>query len=103
MVRQSMIYPRPYHPTEGIGEYRRYSEMRKPRPGMILEAARKHKIDLEASVLIGDNQSDMEASINSNIGLSLQLVQDACDDNLHSPWIMVGSLKQALEHLNINE
>jgi D-glycero-D-manno-heptose 1,7-bisphosphate phosphatase len=33
----------------------------KPRPGMILKAARKHGIDLSHSVLIGDKQSDIEA------------------------------------------
>ncbi len=34
---------------------------RKPRPGMILEAARKWSIDLGASYLIGDRESDIVA------------------------------------------
>lgn len=34
---------------------------RKPAPGMLLEAAHKHGIDLTASFLIGDRWSDMEA------------------------------------------
>lgn len=36
-------------------------ECRKPRPGMLLEAARKWNIDLDASWMIGDRESDIEA------------------------------------------
>jgi D-glycero-D-manno-heptose 1,7-bisphosphate phosphatase len=34
---------------------------RKPQPGMLLEAARKHDIDLAASFMIGDNHTDVQA------------------------------------------
>lgn len=34
---------------------------RKPRPGMLLDAARDHAIDLAASWMIGDTESDIEA------------------------------------------
>lgn len=34
---------------------------RKPRPGMLTEAARRHHIDLAASVMVGDRASDVEA------------------------------------------
>jgi D-glycero-D-manno-heptose 1,7-bisphosphate phosphatase len=36
-------------------------ECRKPRPGMLLEAARRHGLDLEASWMIGDSERDVEA------------------------------------------
>ncbi|MGC9145308.1 MAG: D-glycero-alpha-D-manno-heptose-1,7-bisphosphate 7-phosphatase [Nitrososphaeria archaeon] len=36
-------------------------ECRKPKPGMILEAARKHSIDLKSSYMIGDKQIDSDA------------------------------------------
>ncbi|MGC8568943.1 MAG: D-glycero-alpha-D-manno-heptose-1,7-bisphosphate 7-phosphatase [Nitrososphaeria archaeon] len=36
-------------------------ECRKPKPGMILEAARKHSIDLRSSYMIGDQQTDADA------------------------------------------
>jgi len=36
-------------------------ECRKPRPGMLLEAARRHGIDLAASWMVGDSESDVEA------------------------------------------
>ena len=36
-------------------------ECRKPKPGMLLEAARRHAIDLAGSWMIGDSPKDMEA------------------------------------------
>ncbi len=42
-------------------EYRRDSELRKPRPGMLLLAARELSIDLGRSWMIGDSRRDVEA------------------------------------------
>jgi D-glycero-D-manno-heptose 1,7-bisphosphate phosphatase len=36
-------------------------ECRKPKPGMLLEAARRHGIDLSASWMVGDHETDVEA------------------------------------------
>jgi D-glycero-D-manno-heptose 1,7-bisphosphate phosphatase len=36
-------------------------DCRKPRPGLLLRAAHDHSLDLQASVMIGDDESDMEA------------------------------------------
>jgi D-glycero-D-manno-heptose 1,7-bisphosphate phosphatase len=36
-------------------------DCRKPRPGMLLRAAREHGIDLAASFMVGDRWSDVEA------------------------------------------
>jgi len=55
------IYFCPFHPTKGIGRYEQDSPMRKPKPGMILEAAAEHAIDLAASFAIGDRNSDVAA------------------------------------------
>ena len=38
-------------------------DCRKPRPGMLLAAAREHAIDLSRSFMIGDRAGDMEAGI----------------------------------------
>ena len=38
---------------------------RKPAPGMLLEAAREHEIDLPASWMIGDSESDIKAGKNA--------------------------------------
>jgi D-glycero-D-manno-heptose 1,7-bisphosphate phosphatase len=55
------VYHCPYHP-EGIGEYKREHEDRKPSPGMLYRAALDHWIDLSQSILIGDRCSDIAAA-----------------------------------------
>ncbi len=49
------------HHPDGKGSYSLAFRCRKPLPGMLLEAARRFNIDLEASVMIGDKLVDMEA------------------------------------------
>jgi D-glycero-D-manno-heptose 1,7-bisphosphate phosphatase len=55
------IYYCPFHPTAGLGDYRQDSPLRKPRPGMFLQAAAEHRLDLAASIAIGDKLSDVLA------------------------------------------
>ncbi|QEM68110.1 D-glycero-beta-D-manno-heptose 1,7-bisphosphate 7-phosphatase [Geobacter sp. FeAm09] len=52
----------PHHPA-GRGSYSLPCRCRKPLPGMLLDAARRHTIDLAASVMIGDKLADVEAGI----------------------------------------
>jgi D-glycero-D-manno-heptose 1,7-bisphosphate phosphatase len=56
------VYFCPFHPHEGVGEYRREHEDRKPGAGMLLRAAREHGLDLTRSVMIGDRCSDVGAA-----------------------------------------
>lgn len=55
------FYYCPYHPTEGVGPYRVDSPLRKPGPGMLLQAAQDHDLDLSRSWMIGDKRSDVLA------------------------------------------
>jgi D-glycero-D-manno-heptose 1,7-bisphosphate phosphatase len=55
------IYYCPYHPEGVIPKYRRDSDWRKPKPGMLLAAAQEMDLDLAASWMIGNNQSDIDA------------------------------------------
>ena len=48
----------PYHPHGLIKKYKKKSFLRKPNPGMIYKAQKKHNIDLERSFMIGDQRSD---------------------------------------------
>jgi D-glycero-D-manno-heptose 1,7-bisphosphate phosphatase len=52
----------PHHPS-GRGSYALPCRCRKPQPGMLLEAARRYDIDLEASYMIGDKLVDAEAGM----------------------------------------
>ena len=51
----------PYHPTEGSAAFRADCYGRKPKPGMLLEAAGRLNLDLDASWCIGDSLRDLEA------------------------------------------
>ena len=51
----------PDHPTEGIGRYRQDSPLRKPRPGMLEQAANEFPINKETSWMIGDKWADVAA------------------------------------------
>ena len=53
------IYYCPHHPDIGDETYRKRCDCRKPRPGMLRDAARDHRIDLAASYVIGDKASDI--------------------------------------------
>jgi D-glycero-D-manno-heptose 1,7-bisphosphate phosphatase len=57
----SAVYHCPHHPSAGIGPYRVSCGCRKPRPGMLLQAARDLGVDLAHSVIVGDKLSDLEA------------------------------------------
>jgi len=54
-------YHCPHLPDDGC-------ECRKPKPGMLLKAAKEWDIDLRASRFIGDKKSDMEAGKAAGVG-----------------------------------
>ncbi len=55
------VYFCPHHPGGDLAEYCRECECRKPRPGMLLQAAADLEIDLARSWMIGDRLTDLEA------------------------------------------
>lgn len=59
------IYYCPHHPDKGypeeMPEYKIDCECRKPKPGMLLKAAKDFNIDLKRSFMIGDSERDMVA------------------------------------------
>lgn len=69
----------PYHPTAGIGDYRRESFDRKPNPGMLLKARDALGLDLRRSLLIGDKVSDIAAGRAAGVGHLLLLGAEAVD------------------------
>lgn len=59
------IFYCPHHPDKGFEgeriEYKVECSCRKPKPGMLIDAAKKYNIDLSRSWMIGDGMNDMEA------------------------------------------
>ncbi|MCK5269205.1 MAG: HAD-IIIA family hydrolase, partial [Sedimentisphaerales bacterium] len=54
------IYYCPYHPEAVVDQYRRDSDLRKPKPGMLHLAQKELDIDLDHSWIIGDDDRDIE-------------------------------------------
>ncbi|UCF90700.1 MAG: D-glycero-beta-D-manno-heptose 1,7-bisphosphate 7-phosphatase [Desulfobacterales bacterium] len=57
----------PHLPSDGC-------RCRKPAPGMLYQAQKKHRIDLAAAVMVGDRVKDMECARNAGCGRAI-LVQ----------------------------
>lgn len=61
------IYYCPHHPHKGyegeIPELKIDCDCRKPKPGMLLQAAKDYNIDLTASWMVGDGENDIKAGI----------------------------------------
>jgi D-glycero-D-manno-heptose 1,7-bisphosphate phosphatase len=60
------VYHCPYHPLDD-------HPWRKPKPGMLLQAASDLKLDPGRCAIIGDKMSDMEAGATAGIGLRILL------------------------------
>ena len=62
-ARVDAIYYCPFlDSAEAIcADYRKDSDLRKPKPGMLLLAAREHGLDLARSWMIGDGERDVQA------------------------------------------
>jgi D-glycero-D-manno-heptose 1,7-bisphosphate phosphatase len=69
----------PHHPRATLERYRLACECRKPRPGMILDAARELALDVAASVMVGDRISDIAAG--ARAGCKTVLVETGKHDH----------------------
>ncbi len=52
----------PHHPSEGLPPYRVECNCRKPKPGLLLQAAQDFDLELRRCFVIGDNRSDIALS-----------------------------------------
>lgn len=76
------IYYCPHHPDAKIEKYRLTCNCRKPNPGMLLQAAKEHNIDLQKSYVVGDKCSDIEAGKNAGCQTILVLTGHGTDESL---------------------
>jgi D-glycero-D-manno-heptose 1,7-bisphosphate phosphatase len=62
------FYHAPQHPEAQAEAYRHPDPpLRKPNPGMLLQAMQDWPIDREASLMIGDKPSDLEAALRAGV------------------------------------
>lgn len=88
------VYFCPFHPEHGVGEYRRFTECRKPGPGMLLTAAKDFNIALNKSIIIGDKISDIVAGQRASVGTLLYI-----GDEPSMAGQKISSLKDAVPFL----
>ena len=64
------IYICPHHPDKGFEgerpEYKIDCDCRKPKPGLLLQAAKDFNIDISQSYMIGDSENDLSCGHNAN-------------------------------------
>ena len=68
-------------------------DCRKPQPGMFLDAQRDFDIDMASSVMIGDNERDIEAAIRAGVTTNILLSRDT---NESAADLIIKSLKELL-------
>jgi len=77
----------PHHSDKGyageLPEYKIECECRKPKPGMILQAAEKYNIDLSKSYMVGDDMRDVQAGINAGCIPVLLTDKDIFENIIH--------------------
>jgi D-glycero-D-manno-heptose 1,7-bisphosphate phosphatase len=61
------VYYCAHHPSVGEPPYRFDCDCRKPKPGLILRAAKNFDIDLKKSWMVGDRYSDVELARNAGV------------------------------------
>lgn len=93
------VYFCPDHPEHGIGAYKRDTPMRKPGPGMILQAAREFAVDLRASLLVGDMDTDIAAGQAAGVGRLLQLRPPGDERPVHAAATRIRRLAEAQAYL----
>ncbi len=77
------LYYCPHHPDKGfageVPELKKDCTCRKPKPGMILQAAKDFNIDLAASWMVGDSEADIACGKNAGVHTAL-LSREKTDD-----------------------
>lgn len=70
----------------------------KPKPGMVLEAAAKHGIDLSASYLVGDRWRDVDCA--RNAGCGAVFVDRGYTESLRAkPDVIVSGMAEAAQYI----
>jgi D-glycero-D-manno-heptose 1,7-bisphosphate phosphatase len=72
-ARVDAIYYCAHHPSVGEAPYRQDCDCRKPKPGLVNQAAKDLSIALEHSWMVGDRYSDIELARNAGVRAALVL------------------------------
>ena len=80
------IYVCPHHTDKGFEgerpEYKCNCDCRKPKPGLLLQAARDFNIDLSESYMIGDSERDVDAGKNAGVKEAFKILENEANSLL---------------------
>ena len=93
-------YFAPFYKSSNFKKYTRGEYLRKPNIGMIELAKKKHQLDLENSILVGDKISDITAGYRSQVKNLVLLTENNDEISEEFEFFKVKSLFQIL-HLPI--
>lgn len=100
------LYYCPHHPERGfpgeVADLKIDCDCRKPRPGMLFTAARRHNLDLAGSWMIGDRYADVAAAHAAGARAVLVRTGHAGDDaGRHDevPDLIVDDIAAAVDHV----
>lgn len=89
------IYICPHHPDKGFEgerpEYKIDCNCRKPKPGLLIKAAKDFNIDLSKSYMIGDDKRDVEAGMNAGLKESLIIDENIAEALLQEVKNIIGN------------
>jgi len=93
-----------HHPTVGAPPYRTDCDCRKPKPGLVHQAATQFDVDLDQSWMIGDRYSDIELARNAGLRSAFVLSgygrgewEHQRMDWQHQPDLVAENLLEAVE------
>ncbi|MEO6392793.1 MAG: D-glycero-beta-D-manno-heptose 1,7-bisphosphate 7-phosphatase [Pyrinomonadaceae bacterium] len=72
-ARLDGVYYCPHHPTSGAAPYVSDCDCRKPKPGLLFQAAQELDIDLSASWMVGDRYGDVAVAPAAGVRSALVL------------------------------
>ncbi|CAP42727.1 D-glycero-alpha-D-manno-heptose-1,7-bisphosphate 7-phosphatase [Bordetella petrii] len=101
-ARLAGFYWCPHDPRGTVAAYSRVCACRKPQPGLLLQAAREHRVDLGRSWFIGDILDDVEAgnragcrTVLLDVGNETEWRSGPC----RTPTVTMPDLEQAARHV----
>lgn len=100
--RLDAVYYCLHHPEGAVEEFRAVCDCRKPKPGLLLQAARELQIDLAQSYMVGDGVVDVLAGRQAGmrtlfVGPSRGYVLSELERQKAWPNAIVGNLSEAAE------
>jgi rfaE bifunctional protein nucleotidyltransferase chain/domain len=84
-VELAGIYHCPHHPHGSVKSLARDCDCRKPKPGLLIQAAHDLGIDMSRSLLIGDKQTDIQAARAAGVSHAYSVDSENAETLIEAP------------------